>query len=212
MQSEGFYQAALAKPNNAGFTLVDREVMFPFKDGALKAQIIENLRRPLVKVQTALVLANRWKTTKPPGDKLDALAIDRDGRLLAIEVKPGNLLGPANLIQVAMYVRLLRAGIDADEALARKVIEDMARQRAALGLGLPEPNRPSAKFEVIPVLAIGKPMIDGQQRRQFKIVRDALNEAGEPLSRLLNDLRFGAIETSGKISMIDAAQLDERFD
>jgi hypothetical protein len=213
LQSEGFYQAALAKPNKAAFTLVDRELMFPFANGASKTQTIEQLRTPLVKVQRALVLKHRWKTTKPPGDKLDALAIDRDGRLLAIEVKPGNLLGPANLFQVAMYVRLLRAWIDADEALAREVLEGMARQRAALGLGLPEPNRLAAKLEVVPVLAIGKPIIDAQQiRHQFKIVRDALNEDGEPLNGLLNDLRFCAIEKSGEISIIDASELDERFD
>jgi hypothetical protein len=212
-QSEGFYQAALAKPTDAGFTLIDREVTFPFSDTPLKKQRIEELRRPLVEVKDRLARANRWRATKDPGDKIDALAIHRDGRLLAIEVKPGPLVGPANLFQLAMYVRLLRAWIEPDKAFARQVIEGMARQRAALGLGSREQQQLSATIEVVPVLAIGKPMDDREDvRERFEIVLDALNEAGEPLCGLLSGLRFCAIEESGEVSIIDASELDEGFD
>jgi hypothetical protein len=219
-QSEGFYQAALAKPTDAGFTLVDREVMFPFISGDVKTPYMADLKRPLVSLQTVLVAEHRWARMASPGDKLDALAIHRDGSLLAIEVKPGPLVGPANLFQLAMYVRLLRAWIEPHKAFVPKVIEGMARQRAALGLGSPELHRLSARIKVVPVLAIGTPMTDSEElsktlrkelRKKFKIVRDALNEAGEPLNGLLRGLRFGVIEKDGHVSVIDASELDERF-
>jgi len=133
-QVEGLYQAALAKPTDTEFTLVDREVMLAFGSRTEKLEWTDELRRPLVQAQLRLAAIHPWAgQASPPGDKLDALAIDGDGRLLAIEVKPGAETKGLTWtpIQVAMYVRLLRAWIEADEDSARKVLEGMVRQRAA---------------------------------------------------------------------------------
>ena len=56
-----------------------------------------------------------------------------------------------------MYVRLLRAWVDADEANAREVLEGMARQRAALELGSTEAPRLRDPIEIVPVIAVGTP-------------------------------------------------------
>lgn len=210
-QVEGLYQAALAKLGAGEFALVDREVMLAFTSQeqklALKAEVRAPLERALQKLKATHPV---WaRNAKVPGDKLDALAIDSSGRLLAIEVKPGAQSRGVTWtpVQVAMYVRLLRAWIDADPPNARDVLEGMARQRAALQLGAPPPTL-AEQIEVVPVIAIGKPITSPRGLpERFALVREALAEAGEPLA----GLRLWAIEGTGEISVTDATELDERF-
>lgn len=113
-QLEGRYQAALAKPSGAGFTLVDREVMLAFGSDREKRELKNRLRAPLERVKDALDPAHASVAgAPPPGDKLDALAIDRDGRLLAIEVKPGiNTKGLASTPHPGRDVRTPGAELD----------------------------------------------------------------------------------------------------
>lgn len=211
-QLEGRYQAALAKRTEAGFILLDREVMLPFASRADKLGRKDELRRPLVQAQDELAAAHPWAVgMSPPGDKLDALGIDQNGRLLAIEVKPGaqtkGLIWTP--IQVAMYVRLLRAWIDADEATARKVLEGMARQRAALKLGSTAAPRLRDPIELVPVIAVGKPITHlSEASERFRVVRNSLREAGEALT----GLQLWAIDAAdGKVAITNATELDERF-
>ena len=150
-QLEGRYQAALAKTTNAGFTLLDREVVLAFASEADELGRKQELRRSLVQAQDALAAAHPWAAgPRPPGDKVDALGVDRAGRLLAIEVKPGTETKGLALtpIQVAMYMRLVRAWVDANELFAREVLEGMAQQRAALGLGSTEALRLRNPIEI----------------------------------------------------------------
>ncbi len=211
-QFEGRYQAALSKATDAGFTLVDREVVFAFASETDKLGRKQELRLPLVQAQDALAALHRWAVRRfPPGDKVDALAVDGDGRLLAIEVKPGTKTRGLAVtpIQVAMYVRLVRAWIDADKVFGRAVLEGMAQQRAALGLGSTEAPRLRDPIEIVPVIAVGTPISNPRHARpRFGIVRKALCESGEPLT----GLQLWAIDISGDISMTDATELDERFE
>ena len=208
---EGGYQAALSKPQAAGYVLVDREVMLSFAPGEKKDRIKE-ISRDLVKAQSFLKAEEyAWAANAtPPGDKLDALAIDRDGRLLAIEVKPGsetNALGWAP-VQVAMYARLVRAWTEADPEGARKVLEEMAHQRAALGLGSSAVPPLSDPIEVVPVIAVGKPIKNpSEARERFALIRDALRTHGEPL----DGLRLWAVEKTLELAVTDATDLEELF-
>jgi hypothetical protein len=210
-QLEGRYQAALAKTTDAGFTLFDREVVLAFASETEKLGRKQELRLPLVQAQDALAAANLWAARlSPPGDKVDALGVDRDGRLLAIEVKPGTQTTGLALtpIQVAMYMRLVRAWIEADEVFAREVLEGMAQQRAALGLGSTEALRLRDPIEIVPVFAVGTPISSPRDARtRFELVRNALRESGESLT----GLQLWAINMSGDISITDATELDERF-
>lgn len=57
----------------------------------LKADRKAALRRLLENAQRALAVDHAWATGhKPPGDKVDALALDTRGRILVVEVKPGS--------------------------------------------------------------------------------------------------------------------------
>ncbi|MGI8846439.1 MAG: hypothetical protein ACR2HC_09770, partial [Thermoleophilaceae bacterium] len=153
-QLEGRYQAALSKPQKAGYTLVDREVVINWPSQEEKRERIDELRAPLVEAQRSLAGEYAWAAqVTAPGDKVDALAIDAAGRLLAIEVKPGtqtNGLGWTP-VQVAMYVRLVRAWTEADPERALEVLEGMAHQRRALGLATTSLPQLRVPIEVIPV-------------------------------------------------------------
>lgn len=207
-QVEGRYQAAITKPQAGPFVIVDREVSLSLPGGG-KKQWIEDLRAPLVDVQAQLVAACAWaKGAVAPGDKLDALAIDDQGRVLAIEVKPGastrGLMWTP--VQVAMYVRLLRSWIAIDEAAAAEVLEGMAAQRLALGLNGRGAPRIRLPIEVVPVIAVGKPMTRRKEApERFDVVLDALHAAGEPLE----GLQIWGVELSGKLTCTDAASLSD---
>lgn len=211
LQLEGRYQAALSRPQGAGYALVDREVTLAWASQTEKSARIDELRAPLVEAQRALAAEHPWAVRMTaPGDKLDALAIDAEGRLLAIEVKPGtqtNSLGWTP-IQVAMYVRLLRAWTEADPELAREVLEGMVGQRVVLGLTTTEVPRLRVPIEVVPVIAVGRPIRNPPEaRKRFGIVRDALRAQGEPL----DGLRLWSVEKTGELSVTDATDIDDRF-
>lgn len=210
-QVEGRYQAALTKLNAGPFVVVDREVSLSLTGGS-KREWIRRLRQPLVDVQTQLAKQYGWaKGAVSPGDKLDALAIDDDGRVLAIEVKPGASTKGLTWtpVQVAMYVRLLRSWVSHDEQGAAEILEGMAGQRLALGLNGCVAPRVRLPIEIVPVIAVGKPMTSRRQAPdRFDIVREALRAAGEPL----HDLQIWCVELSGELTCTDAESLrDERL-
>lgn len=207
-QVEGLYQAALTKHGAGDFVVVDREVSLSLP-GGVKRRWIEEVRRPLVAAQEVLRAQHGWaKNVKAPGDKLDVLAIDGGGRVLAIEVKPGARTSGLTWtpIQVAMYVRLLRSWVEGDEAHAAVVLEEMARQRLALALN----DRPAAKvrlpIEIVPVIAVGRPMTRRHEAlNRFETVRAALRQAGEPL----DGLQIWCVEQSGELSFTDGTMLGD---
>jgi len=112
-------------------------------------------------------------------------------------------------VQVAMYVRLLRAWIEPDQERAREVIEGMAAQRSDLGLGPTEPPRLRMPIELVPVIAVGGP-VTGRAvvQPRFDEVRAALGAANEPL----DGLQLWKIDHDGEVSITDATELDERFE
>lgn len=211
-QQEGRFQAALGKRQAEGYAFVDREIVLSFSSREAKRGWFDEHRQPLVDVQESLGQSHDWAAARGrPGDKLDALAIGRDGRLLAIEVKPGGASRDLvwTPVQVAMYVRLLRAWIEPDQERAREVIEGMAAQRSDLGLGPTEPPRLRMPIELVPVIAVGGP-VTGRAvvQPRFDEVRAALGAANEPL----DGLQLWKIDHDGEVSITDATELDERFE
>ena len=133
---------------------------------------------------------NTWTHTRKtnPGGELDCLAIDDQGRLLTIEVKPADEMGtgawaPA---QAMIYAQLFRLWIRRNPELARSTLQTMADQRAKLGLGAPATLSP--ELPVVPVVAFGAPTADQAHVHQqavsrAKLVADALRRGsfGAPL-------------------------------
>jgi hypothetical protein len=208
-QIEGRYQAALAKPSPHEFALIDREVQLVYANKENRRAWELEWRAPLVAMQQQLAVDHAWAVKgEPPGRKLDALAIAGDGRLLAIEVKPGAATKGVSWtpLQVAMYTRMLRAWIGPDHQAAAAVLEGMARQRVALGLSSGSVPSLRLPIEVVPVIAIGKPLTSRREApERFELVRRALRSAGESL----DGLTLWAIEATGELSVVDASGLDD---
>jgi hypothetical protein len=211
-RSEGFLQAAVAKATRAAIVPVDREIMFSWISNPVKASGKAALRRPLDEAQRALSADYVWAAGhRPPGDKIDALALDSRGRVMVIEVKPGGQRGTAvwTPVQVGMYLQLVTAWVADDPAWAAKVLTGMADQRRELGLTtgpLPAVGDPP---EVVPVIAFGTPVERPEDAgNRFSAVRDAVMTAGIDL----NALELWAVDgETGEVTRTDAATLDNRF-
>ncbi len=171
---EGMVQAAASvTADSGGRVMLDREVAVSFRDAATKASIMSAVTEPIVEAVSSVP----GVPGKPPtsfGGECDLLALDEQGRLLAIEVKPRGTStirwAPA---QATVYAELLRRWLGAQALPARpaEVLSGMLAQRAAVGLApqgsvhaLADPP------EVVPVVAVQRgaadTYLDGLRRVQ----------------------------------------------
>ena len=162
VETEGVVQAALTKAEGQGFCVIDRESMPAFATQALKDAVMDALR---ARIRPALEHLRdphaRWTERRTPfGNKLDALGVDAEGRVLIIEVKPGSETGTLGWtpIQVAVYAWLFKRWATEDPGFAVRVLQGMLGQRRQLRL------LPTGDWSVadpprfVPVIAVGHPV------------------------------------------------------
>jgi hypothetical protein len=175
---EGAVQSAISGFASDDMVVVDRETTIAFSSQREKSSVIAKLASPLLDA-TAASNGEKWWASRPAslGAECDALAVAKDGRLLAIEIKPAKATGTITWapIQVRLYANLLaewaRHAGDADE-----IIRGMLRQRSELGLTTHEPML-RAPIEVHPVIAIARGYSDAALSR-LKAVHARLVGAG----------------------------------
>lgn len=84
------------------------------RDTPYKRKVLDECMRPLVNVVQGIDIKAGKAPTKF-GAECDLLALDADGRLLAVEVKPSNVGTIAWVpAQAAMYARVLQRWVDVD--------------------------------------------------------------------------------------------------
>lgn len=140
--TEGLVQSVTSKKTTDEWAILDREVTPSFRDTTYKKSVLENCMQPLVEV-AANAAKSLGKFPAGPskfGAECDLLALDKRGRLLAVEVKP---LGAGTIAwvpaQASMYARVLQAWIDTDTPAAQEgdrpseVIAGTLAQRQDLG-------------------------------------------------------------------------------
>lgn len=155
--TEGSVQSIASKSKSTDWAILDREVTPSFKDTKTKAAALDRCRRP---INAALLRAGVIGSAKSFGAECDLLAVDADGRLLAVEVKP--IGGSIQLVpaQAAMYARVLQHWIDVDSAEApegdkpRDVIAGMIAQRQALGHAKAFKGSLPERLSVTPVVVL----------------------------------------------------------
>jgi hypothetical protein len=125
---EGAVQSAVSAFRNDDLMVLDREAAVTFGStdeksritGALATPWVDTLNRPL---------SPAWWRGRPTalGGKCDALAVDANGHLVAIEVKPAPALStiPWALVQVRHYADLFTAWIGQSPQQAQQVISGM---------------------------------------------------------------------------------------
>lgn len=155
--TEGAVQSVVSKATHNDWAVLDREVLPSYPDTTTKGEAMDWCKMPLLDADK-VAHASDTKLPRPPksfGAECDLLAIDRAGRILAIEVKPmaaGTIAWvPA---QAATYGRILQRWIDADPGAAREILQGMLAQRQAIGhaegFAIDLPIHPS----VVPVVVL----------------------------------------------------------
>jgi len=177
---EGAVQAAASVFSSNKRIMVDREVALHFKDVATKKRIFAEITAPLV----TAIKGIPGVPGKPPasfGGACDLLALDRDGRLLAVEVKPratGTLVWSG--VQATVYARLFERWIQAPPRgtdAAATILRGMLEQRARLGLAPTSRPGIAERPIVVPIVAIQRGASATALERMRK-VQAALLEAG----------------------------------
>lgn len=172
--NEGAVQAMLCTRASALFSVIDREAVIGFSNTAERISTYERLQKPL---HDACVLepAPKWFKPKKFGGELDLLAVDPQGRLLVIEIKPGSSTSGITWapLQAMFYAELFRAwSAEAGEA-SHANLQSMLKQRVTLGLTQDPVRSLRYPLEIVPVIAIGGEPSNAALARLW-VVRDAL--------------------------------------
>jgi hypothetical protein len=127
------------------------------------------------------------KADKRFGDELDALAVDSDGRVLVMEVKPGIQTAALGwtTAQVALYHWLFTSWAQQEPYRAREVLTGMLAQRVRLGLATQGLVPPHAPPKLIPVIAVcGGVKNPSVANERMLTVHEALRRANIELDEL----------------------------
>ncbi len=175
--TEGAVQAAVSGFNSAHRVMLDREVLLAFKDDHLKKQIMQALSKDLIAAAAGVRgIPGVPKTSF--GGRCDVLALDDQGRLLAVEVKPKNT--PTIVwagLQATMYARLLRRWLEERTYTGwpspQEVLQGLLEQRRALNPGLRGPAAVPTTLEVVPVVALQRGANTAYVDRLLEVKRQA---------------------------------------
>ncbi|WP_159081274.1 PGN_0703 family putative restriction endonuclease [Nocardioides sediminis] len=175
---EGAVQAAVAAHRSPDRVVLDREVTPSFRDQAFKKKFMDECQHPILDALEKAALGFGGMPKKL-GNECDALAIDRSGRLLAIEVKPLGVGSTAWVAaQATMYARILQRWIDSgdtDEGGPTEVLREMAEQRHRVRLAPAGDFTLAADQRVVPVVALQRGASAEMIRRMLE-VREVLAE------------------------------------
>jgi hypothetical protein len=179
---EGSVQAAVSSFDSGQRAMLDREVMLHFRDTSTRKSVMDSVSVDLLRsLDNAPVPGARPKSF---GGKCDLLALDSDGRLLAVEVKPKGVStivwAPA---QAIVYARLLHLWTRNDP-LAAEIISGMISQRQELHLLASRTPRPVPMPEVLPVVAVQRGMSQKHRERLFAVRRHLRERGIEEAARL----------------------------
>lgn len=206
IDQEGMVQEMVSRGVSDRYCVIDRESVFAFKSTPDRIAGLEKIRRPLHEASQALIATGKdWaRHGGKTSTKLDALGVDTDGRVLVIEVKPGEMTSTLvwTPFQVATYMAIFRAWRDATAAAA-EMLNGMIRQRQQLGLLEDGPWHVPDKFELVPVIAVGLPVKSPKAVERMELVRDEVLKKDRDL---LANLTFWRVPESGPP---EACRLDE---
>ena len=179
--TEGAVQSAVSSHKGKKRVMLDREVTPHFRDARFKENVLKDCRTPILEV----LHAEDFEAGKPPaklGAECDLLALESDGRILAVEVKPwagGSIAWvPA---QALMYARVLQRWIDADGELSRDVLLGMLDQRQRVGLCSKLSVKLPDQLRVTPVVALQRGASETSLARMMRVHRALSKRAELPL-------------------------------
>jgi hypothetical protein len=204
---EGAVQAAVAAHRSAERIVLDREVTPSFRDTLFRQQFMEECQRPIL---DALEQADLGFAGVPAklGNECDALAIDGQGRVLAIEIKP---LGAGTIAwvaaQAAMYARIMQRWIEEDSTVGDgpvEVLSGIAGQRHRVRLAPLRAVELAVDRRVVPVVALQRGASPVMIQRMLK-VRSVLDAA--PLG--VEPIEIYEVNLMGELIRLDDSRHDD---
>lgn len=202
---EGAVQAAVSSHRTSERIVLDREVTPSFRDKAFKKEFMAMCQAPILEALQAADLGF-GKVPAKLGNECDALAIDTEGRVLAVEVKP---IGVGSIAWVAaqamVYARILQGWLDTDAAAA-DVLREMASQRHEVGLAPRFDVALGESPRVVPVVALQRGA-SAEMIRRMCAVRDVLRPVGAGLG--LADVEIYEINLIGEWIRLDESRLPD---
>ncbi len=180
---EGRVHAAMSSGIASAYRLVQREAVIAHRSASVRSELLDGLQTQIHDAMRSGGRVDAWwpgvrdRGVMPRlGNEVDVLAIDHDGRLLVVEVKPydeikGIAWSPA---QVLVYAELFGYLVEDDAAI--DALDGMLTQRVAIGLDAPGPlfARP---LRVTPVVAIGAEPSSPRALERLQLVAQALPDA-----------------------------------
>lgn len=163
-EREGKVQTATTSGDSPDYWAIDREAQPHFPSVPEQVAVLRSFSDPLLAALAAAGRQDAWwpgvrDRGKAPvaGPGLDLLAVDRSGRLLAVELKDaGNLKGMVfGPVQVRVYAELVTRWLEQDPAKAVDTLNRMLTIRSELGLSPTGPPVLAPDVVVVPVLGIG---------------------------------------------------------
>jgi len=176
--NEGTIQAMLCTRAGDIFSVIDRETVIGFSNMAERVTTYARLQGPL-RAACPHDPARPWFVPKKFGGKLDLLAVDPDGRLVALEVKPGSATAGISWapLQATFYAELLKAWSNEVGQESKEFLHRMLQQRIDLGLTRDPNRRLKYPLEIVPVVAIGGSPKSREALPRLKAVQNALLKA-----------------------------------
>jgi hypothetical protein len=179
--NEGAVQAMLCADGGESYQVIDREAVFGFRDTTERERIHTALRAPLLDALGVPTSEGWWRLPASLGGELDILAVDAQGRLLVMEVKPADNVPGITWapLQVSFYARLFRHWSEAIGEESAEILNRMLRQRIAIGLEEESNVSLSYPLDIVPVISIQDPIAHPQALERLNVVQDQLLQAGQ---------------------------------
>jgi hypothetical protein len=197
--NEGAIQAMLCTRASTLFSTIDREAVVGFENNAGRTAVYAGLQDPL-HAACPPDPALKWFVPKRFGGELDLLAVDDDGRLLVVEVKPGSATAGITWapLQAIFYAELFRAWSDQVGKAGADSLNAMLQQRVDLRLERDHGRRVEHPVRIVPVVAIGGTPKSPQAIPRLEKVRSALLAGGR-----WTDLEVWIVEESVARTTLD---------
>jgi hypothetical protein len=181
--------------------VVDRETVLGFDSADEKDAWYGEITRSYERLAERIRASRTDKFQKPAnfGDELDLLAIDRQGRLICMELKHRDY--SSGVYWAPLQVSAYRDAYAKASAALHAGIAKVVRQKIELGL-LPTgaehvlPKRPWTGEEICPVVAIAQPSKESSGWDAWKALRIVQLALAQPVPVMLVDAQSDGIEAS----------------
>lgn len=195
-KKEGYYQNELSRKygidvgDDAEFVIVDKEVVVGYDDKAEREREFGPIKDKYKEIQKKILIKNPKRygsklDEKSLGNKLDFLALNKNGDIYLIELKHGTNTSGIYLspLQIGLYyeifdkfARLPNSQKDNKLSKLQKNVLSMLKQKQEIGLINPNWKVPKFSGKIVPVLTVADPNPRSSAKEKFAEILNICRE------------------------------------